>query len=126
MLSWTLKQRQKMADVVVTVPKSFGLDRWIGEGDAAGDPDSGEDWHFYLGAKPKIEPGERVYVCYNGVLRGYAPLVRIEDYGHRCALVRRGGAVAVTIDKPIPGFRGFRYRFWEREEEHPFPDWRIP
>ena len=28
-------------DVVVTVPKSFGLDTWIEEGDAAGEPWSG-------------------------------------------------------------------------------------
>ena len=26
-----------MADLVVTVPLTFGLDRWIAEGDAAGD-----------------------------------------------------------------------------------------
>ncbi len=119
-----------MTDVVVTVPKSFGLERWIAEGDPAGAPWSGQEWHFYLGGPlPKIEPGERVYVVYNGKLRGFAPLVRIHRYPvpyRRFALVRRGGAEAVTIAEPIRGFRGFRYRWWEREQERPFPDWQIP
>lgn len=115
-------------DVCVTVPKSFGLDRWIEEGDPAGTPWSGEEWHFYLGGHPPdIEPGDRVYVVYNGKLRGYAPLVRIERYlGGRYALVRHGGAVACTIEEPILGFRGFRYRWWERASEKPFSEWRIP
>jgi len=114
-------------DVVVTVPKWFGLDRWIAEGDAAGTPETGEEWAFYLGAGvPDIRPGERVYIVYNGKLRGYAPLVRVERTGSGCALVRRGGAVAVTIDRAIPGFRGFRYRDWPREDERPFPGWRDP
>lgn len=134
-----------MADVVVTLPLSFGLDTWVGEGDPAGEPWSGEEWHWYLG----IEPGERVYVCYKRRLIGYAPLVQIDhsatsldffrdvierhpdvfDEGRntsrsRYGLVRHGGAVAVTIDEEIRGFRGFRYRWWGRSIEKPFPGWR--
>jgi hypothetical protein len=116
-----------MADVVVTVPKSFGLSTWIAEGDAAGEPWSGQAWHFYLGGHPPtIRPGERVYVVYNGRVRGYAPLVRIEKTPRGYALVRHGGAVAVTIAKTIPGFRGFRYRDWAYADEYPCADWRIP
>ena len=122
-----------MGDVVVTVPKNFeyagytGITAWIKEGDAAGEPWSGEEWHFYLGGQiPTIMTGERVYVVYNNKLRGYAPLVRVERYGRGYALVRRGGAVAVTIDEPIRGFRGFRYRWWSVESEKPFPDWQTP
>jgi hypothetical protein len=117
-----------MADVVVTVPKSFGLDRWIAEGDPAGSEWSGEEWHFYLGGGvPDCKPGERVYVVYNGRLRGYAPLVRVERYaGGRFALVRHGGAEAVTVDEFIRGFRGWRYRWWETSAERAFPEWQIP
>lgn len=116
-----------MSDLVVTVPKSFGLDVWINEGDAAGDAWSGKEWHFYLGGNPpNISKGERVYIVYNGKLRGYAPLVRIERDGYRFALVRHGGAVAVTVDEFIQGFRGYRYRWWERETERAFPEWRMP
>jgi hypothetical protein len=116
-----------MSDVVVTVPRSFGLDTWIAEGDAAGEPWSGEEWHFYLGGPvPEMQPGDRVYVVYNNAVRGYAPLVRIERDRHGYALVRHGGAVAVTIPEPVRGFRGFRYRWWDRGIEQPFPDWRNP
>lgn len=120
-------------DVVVTVPKSFGLQAWIDEGDAAGDPPDPtitwpREWDFYLGgARPDIKPGQRVYVVYNGALRGYAPLVRVDWYGgRRYSLVRHAGAVAVTIPEFIQGFRGFRYRWWDRSIEVAFPNWRDP
>jgi len=115
-----------MSDVVVTVPKSFGLDQWVAEGDPAGSEWSGEEWGFYLGVpRPRIEKGERVYIVYNGRLRGYAPLICVQSTGRGYALVRGGGAEAVTIDEHIQGFRGFRYRWWPREIEKPFPDWRV-
>lgn len=117
-----------MTDVVVTVPLWFGLDQWIAEGDPAGEPWSGQEWHFYLGGPiPNIEVGERVYVVYNGLVRGYSPLKYIvrPSFG-RYALVRHGDAVAVTIPERVRGFRGFRYRWWERDVEVPFPDWQNP
>ena len=134
-----------MSDVVVTVPKNFthpdapgkkGLAAWIGEGDAAGVEDSYsfDEWSFYVGmGKPAIREGERVYVVCEDRLRGYAPLVRIEKndngiYVATYALVRAGGAtaVAVTIPEHIVGFRGVRYRWWDRSIEIPFPDWMTP
>lgn len=121
-----------MTDVVVTVPRSFGLDRWIDEGDAAGDPPSRwqQEWDFYLGGtRPNIKKGERVYVVYNGALRGYAPLVRIDTDPYerwRFSLVRHAGAVAVTVPWEIKGFRGWRYRDWSYSDEIPFPDWKDP
>jgi hypothetical protein len=111
----------------VTVPLWFGLDTWIWEGDPAGTPWSGTEWDFYLGGgAPVMEPGDRVYVVYGGKLRGYAPLVRIGLRPRGCSLVRHGGAVAVTIPEHIRGFRGFRYRWWDRAIEQPFPAWRLP
>lgn len=126
-----------MSDVVVTVPLSFGLATWIDEGDAAGELWSGEEWDFYLyGNRPAIKPGERVYVVYNGAVRGYAPLLRVDtpadSYFVRrrgaaaFSLVRGGGAVAVTIPEYVQGFRGWRYRWWDRSIEVPFPDWQNP
>lgn len=97
-----------MTDVVVTCPMGLWKE-WIDEGDAVGDPSSGQEWHFYVGGpRPHIQPGERVYVVAHGRLRGYAPLVRIEPTRTGFALVRHGDAVAVTIDEPIRGFRRWR------------------
>lgn len=123
-------------DVVVTVPKTFthpcapglrGLAAWIAEGDAAGDPWSGVDWEFTVGGfKPVCEPGDRVYVVCEDALRGYAPLIRLEQEGDfRWLLVRGGDARAVTLREPIKGFRGWRRRWWNREVELPFPDWKT-
>lgn len=134
-----------MTDVVVTVPMNL-WDTWIAErcvpGDDWNDADAGywreisqeagrlQGYHFWLQQPfPQIEPGERVYIVAHGLLRGYAPLVVVEQ---RCSLrpsvgclLRQGGAVAVTIDQPIRGFRGWRYRDWDRTAERPFPEWRT-
>ncbi len=121
-----------MADIVVTVPIKFqyaglrGLDAWCAEGDIAGEEYSGTLWCFTTGgARPSIQPGERVYIVCEDRLRGYAPLVELR-YDHGTVdLIRGGGAVAVTIPRKIEGFRGWRFRWWFRDGEVPFPDWQT-
>lgn len=123
-----------MPDVVVTLPKRFtwsgapgrtGLAAWLMEGDPAGEERSGEEYAFSIGKRrPRIEPGERVYIVHDGRLIGYAPLLRLDSCSPwRCALVRGGGAIAVTIDEPISGFRGWRYRWWNRSLERSIVNW---
>lgn len=117
-----------MADLVGTCPKDF-WEEWITEGDAAGDPETGEDWHWYTRDPTAltIKPGERFYIVAHGKLRGYAPVVRVENNERGgLAIVRHGGAVACTIPQPIPGFRGLRRVWWKREDEQPFADWKKP
>ena len=119
-----------MPDVVVTVPKGIWLD-WLEEGDLPGDLPTGEEWGFSpWGPEPDMKAGERVYIVAHGRLRGYAPLTRYE-YRHQSsgqghiAFGRGAGAVAVTIPDPITGFRGWRYRWWNREVEIPFLAWKT-
>jgi hypothetical protein len=114
-----------VSDVVVTVPKRL-WSAWIDEGDLPGEEESGCEYAFYLGGpRPEIHAGERVYVVAHGKVRGYAPLVRFEyGIGTRYALIRSGSAVACTIPDPVTGFRGWRYRWWNRVDEVPFPDWQ--
>lgn len=104
-----------MTDIVVTLPKSFGIEKWMAEGDAHGEEWGGQRYYWKLGKQvPKIEAGERVYVVYNGNLIGYAPLLCLRwDINGTVYLVRGGGAQAVTIGERIPGFRGYRYRWWD-------------
>lgn len=120
-----------MADVVVTVPKRLWT-AWLAEGVLPGDAANGWQFHFWLPfhSLPRINAGDRVYVVAHGRLRGYAPLVATEarcrlSPGRSC-LIREAGAVAITIPEPIRGFQGWRYRFWKREDEIPFPDWEQP
>lgn len=116
-----------MTDLVGTCPKDF-WHQWIAEGDAAGLPESGEEWGWFTQSRliKYIQPGDRFYVVSHGLLRGYAPVTRVhlspESVGG--AICRRGGGVATTIDEVIPGFRGLRVRWWERSAEFPFPDWQ--
>ncbi len=111
-------------DVVVTVPKRQWR-AWLAEGALPEGMDPGFAYYFWIGrAIPKIQPGERVYIVAHGRLRGYAPLVEIKTGIAGTALVRYAGAVAVTIHETILGFRGFRYRWWDREKEQPFPEWQ--
>lgn len=123
-----------MSDLVVTCPMGFWPE-WIAEGDAVGDPYTGQEWGWYMNtSRPDIAPGERLYVVAHGQLRGYAPVTRLIGPGdadrHHTAewkwcICRRGDAVAITVDQPIPGFRGWRRRWWDREIERPFPEWRV-
>jgi len=131
-----------MASVVVTVPKKL-WSPWIQEGDAAGDPETGEEWGFYtFGANPTIEPGERVYIVAHGLLRGYAPLTRLvftpfkgakSQRAHgRVVFCRKGGAVACTLmapggqrKMPIRGFRGWQYAWFKDDAVVPFPEWKT-
>ena len=112
-----------MSDLVGTCPKDFWTE-WIAEGDAVGEPESGEEWGRYTGSPlvRLIAPGDRFYVVAHGCLRGYAIVTRVQE-GVIC---RRGGAVACTIEQPIPGFRGLRRRWWDYEDEIAFPEWRVP
>jgi hypothetical protein len=119
-------------DIVVTVPKDRWLE-WIDEGDLPGEPWNGVDeWSFYLGGTPppfvsSVPEGARLYVVAHGKLRGFAPIVRVAMIDYRAfEIVRRNDAVAVTIAEPIRGFQGWRYRWWERRHERPFPEWRTP
>ena len=120
-----------MSDVVVTVPKGMWAE-WIAEGDLPGESSGEYESHFWLNgfAMPVIHPGDRVYIVAHGRLRGYAPLRYTEHFcslrSDRTCLVRNGDAVAVTIAEPIRGFQGWRYRWWEREDEQPFPEWQTP
>jgi hypothetical protein len=112
-------------NLVVTVPKWFWPE-WIAEGDAVGEPCTGEEWGFFLGGnKPSIGPGDRLYIVAHGLLRGFAPVTALKETERGWAICRQGGAVAVTIDEPIPGFRGFRKVWWPEEMEKPFPDWKT-
>lgn len=116
-------------DVVVTVPKNT-WDAWIAEGDAAGDTlVTGHEWVFFVSTIPvRTVPGDRVYVVSHGKLRGYSLLTRTRwcEWANKWALCRGAGAVAVTTPEPIKGFQGWRYRWWNRDAEVPFPEWRTP
>lgn len=123
-------------DLVVTCAKTFWKE-WIAEGDAAGDPPTGEEWGWYMsGRRPPIEVGDRLYVVAWGRLRGWAPVTRLrwsspftDTHGVRWParghIAREGGAVACTIPEAIPGFRSWRHVWWPREAEIPFPDWKT-
>ena len=119
-----------MADCVVTVPKHL-WQVWIEEGDLPGEPWSGYESHFWVRQPPaQWHIGMRVYIVAHGKLRGYAPIIWSELEcalnPSRSCLLRGGGAVAVTIAQTIPGFRGYRYRWWDRRTEVLFPEWRTP
>ena len=136
-----------MSDVVVTVPKRLWAE-WLAEGDLAdveqvrrpevrrGLCEYQYEFRFRGLGVPNIAMGERVYVVAWGRLRGWAPLEDLhlknpEHIFEGCrsgfALIRGPGehAHAVTIPEPIIGFRGWRYRWWGRGTEQPFPAWKT-
>lgn len=112
-------------DLVVTI-QANKFEAWIEEGDLPGQIWSGNYSWFRLGKNRPVKscPGDRVYVICRKKLIGYSPLYGIKNVDGVNYLVRRGEAIAVTIDQEIKGFQGFRYRWWNRNDEEPFPDWK--
>jgi len=126
-----------VSDLVGTCPKDFWED-WLREGGLPEgesvpymDPDPYTEWSWYTNHSLALQakPGDRFYIVAHGRLRGYAPIVRVENPPEdnddvRYAIIRRLGAVACTVPFAIQGFRGLRVRWWKREQEIPFPDWK--
>lgn len=122
-----------MPDLVVTVPKWFWPE-WISEGDAAGEPYTGETWGFFMGGiKPDIGPGDRLYIVAHNRVRGYAPVIKLatpaetnaNGQGYRWGILRQGDGVAITIPGEVKGFQGWRRRWWDRSIEIEFADWKT-
>ncbi len=118
-----------MSDLVVTVPRDLWVG-WIAEGDAAGEPETGQEWGFRMGEvcnkpKPPIESGEHLYIVAHDRVRGRAPVTRVCEHNGWWMIGREGGAVAVTIPDLVPGFRGYRRRWWNSSLEVPFPEWKT-
>ncbi len=113
-----------MADLVGTCPKGFWRE-WLLEGDPAGVKPSYRlyEWQTRSAMALKARRGDRFYIVAHGRLRGYAIVVEVVQNHGEFAILRGGGAVAVTLAEPIPGFRGLRRRWWQREAEMPFHDW---
>lgn len=116
-------------DIVVTVPKQLWL-MWINEGNLPGQPWNGLLNHFMIpqGRLPlNLHSGDRLYIVAYGKLRGFSPIVDWEQQctlnPFRSCLIRKNDAKAVTIPENIKGFQGWRYRFWNREDEIEFKDW---
>lgn len=144
-----------MTDLVVTCPKGFWdewVAEGDPAGEAWSGQEWG--WYLTSRKRPPIEVGDRLYVVAHGLLRGYAPVTALRglsfDAKHQpdpelvnfvgawvdvdqlgggfiddWCICRRGDAVAVTLPDPIRGFQGWRYRWWERDAEIPFPGWRA-
>ena len=103
-------------------------EEWLEEGDCAGTPNTGDQYWWYTRSRDvhKARIGARFYVVAHGRLRGYAHVQSVLHLeGGYSAIVRTGAAVAVTIPERIRGFRGLQERWWKRENEIPFPDWRT-
>ena len=122
-------------DLVGTCPKTE-WNEWLAEGGCAGDlppaniyPCFVHEWATRSLIAKKIKPGDRFYVVSHGKLRGYAPVVRVDESSWDdtfSGIIRGAGAAAVTIPTPIPGFQGLRKRWWDRADEIPFPEWKKP
>jgi hypothetical protein len=111
---------------VVCLPVSSFHNWWNEEGTPEFPNEHEYDW--VVGRRPPntiIPHSSRLYIVCGGLLRGFAPILRVDPWDAKhWALVRDGrSAEAVTVDAPIRSFRGWRYRWWDRREEGPFTDW---
>lgn len=129
-----------MSDIVVTVAKTFtlpsapglkGLAAWIKGVLSTVEPLSFDYFceHTIGCARPQIAAAERVYILCEGRIRGFCPLIGIREVPHAgkntFRLLLGAGGEAVTVPWDVNGFGGWCYRWWDRSDELPFPDWRT-
>lgn len=134
-----------LMDILINIPPHRWAD-WLAEGDLAGAVWSGREHMLEILMQPTIEPGERVYIMQGGIVRGWAPLLRMErtySMGRwMTQIIRGGGAQAVTAmclwpdlclcpilwrgpHPKILTVRVMAYRSWDRIDEWRFPDWQT-
>lgn len=106
-----------MADIILTIPKSFGWERFKQELSVIKSGTYIKS--FKVAHLPKTEIGERCYILYNGLIRGYLIIEGFDTTGFTCTTTgkywKSGNFINVsgeftTIDPiPMKGFQGFRY-----------------
>ena len=105
-----------MSDIIITVPKKIKWSEYQKELEAA---KNGEILNFKVAHFPKVENGDRCYICYNGNIIGYHIICGKEEHEFTCGVtgdkwsgkfVQRTGEFFKVEPIPMKGFQGFRYK----------------
>ena len=104
--------------IVITIPKTIKWENYKKELDAVAD--WSQAMNFKVSHKPKdLEPGNRVYLCYNNQIIGWQTFIGYYTGQFNCTttgndwkgvFIQRSGPFHY-LETPIPckGFRGFKY-----------------
>lgn len=105
-------------NIIITVPKTIKWSDYEKELEKV--KDGTETMHFKLPGMPKVGPGNKCYLVYDGHILGWMKIVGTKKGGFTCTTTGKewpdGNYVSRSgpfhkLDKPIPmkGFQGFRY-----------------
>ena len=102
-----------MTDIVITIPRAAWAD-WLMQHGADDQRGRMRSFHVYDEERghPPCSTGDQLYVVAHGRLRC---VLLIE------AIMMR----PVTLAGYVPGFAGWRRRWWDPQHELPFPAWRT-
>lgn len=105
-------------DIVLYIPER-SWERFLAEGDTPNDGEwSGLTHPHCLSGRPKnLQRGDHVYFASGGEVRYRAPIFGTAEHNGRFYLLRQGGAEWVELDEPVRPFQGFRYRWWDLDDE---------
>lgn len=104
-----------MPDILITIPKSVDWSVYQLELDAAA---AGSTMNFKVPNFPKVNPGDRCYVVYNGFVRGWMQVTGLKHDDFVCdttgdrwsgKFVQRSGHFHPVKHEQVTGFQGFRY-----------------
>lgn len=108
-----------MTDIVVTVPR----ESWAAFVAARGDARRGTLIPFQFAEHPPASAGDTIYFAAHGRLRLKAQVESVFPW--RGATGVLASLIApVTICLAVPGFPGWRKRWWSAVDEQPFDAWR--
>ena len=104
-----------MADIIVTVPKTISWEEYLKELSKA---EQGETMNFKVTHMPKVEKGDKCYICHDGEIKGYMLISGTSNKSFDCTttgkhwdgnFIERTGKFFDIKPIKMKGFRGFRY-----------------
>ena len=98
-------------DIVVTLPKHWGIEHLQEKID-----DIGPYWEMENQNPTKLKKGDRVFIVFDGIVRGSFLVKNLEFVGNFCMIDFQGGSYQAIKPIKMKGFRSFRYRKFEYEE----------
>lgn len=110
-----MKNNTQKGDIIITVPKKIKWSDYKKELAAA---EEGAVLNFKVSNFPKVKPGDRCYILYNGKIIGYHIISGIQEKDFKCTttgrhwsgkFIQRTGKFHRITPIAMKGFQGFRY-----------------
>lgn len=110
------ENEERGSDIIITIPKSIQWKDYEKELKAV--ENYKQVMNFKVNNFPKVKPGNKCYLLYNGAIIGWMEIVGLSEKDFNCTttgknwkgkFIERSGPLHKITPIPMKGFQGFRY-----------------